>query len=222
MIDSRASGGGTTIRRRRECTGCAHRYTTYEEIERPRLMIVKRDGRSEELSRVKLTASILKACQKRPNHSGNHHSLVEKVIEDLCHQFDREVPSGAVGTRVMEGLRADSTRWPTSAMRALPAVRRSHRFRDRKSKNWRNPMILLRPDCLVFKTPLARNSLLATLSDGGVDRRLRGMAPTRNWSNTLRKPCCIISSRRKVRNRWVRAEFSEALGARVCVGWAST
>jgi len=106
VIDSRASGGGTTIRRRRECTGCAHRYTTYEEIERPRLMIVKRDGRSEELSRVKLTASILKACQKRPVPQEAIDSLVEKIIDDLGNNFDREVPYGAVGTRVMEGLRS--------------------------------------------------------------------------------------------------------------------
>jgi transcriptional repressor NrdR len=106
VIDSRASGGGTTIRRRRECTGCAHRYTTYEEIERPRLMIVKRDGRSEELSREKLTASILKACQKRPVTQEAIDGLVERIIEDLGNNFDREVPYGAVGTRVMEGLRA--------------------------------------------------------------------------------------------------------------------
>jgi transcriptional repressor NrdR len=106
VIDSRASGGGTTIRRRRECTKCGHRYTTYEEIERPRLMIVKRDGRSEELSREKLTASILKACQKRPVTQEAIDSLVEQIIEDLGNNFDREVPYGAVGTRVMEGLRA--------------------------------------------------------------------------------------------------------------------
>src|SRR5438093_10563998 len=66
VIDSRASREGATIRRRRECTACSHRYTTYEQIERPRLMVVKRDGRAEEFSREQLTASILKACQKRP------------------------------------------------------------------------------------------------------------------------------------------------------------
>jgi transcriptional repressor NrdR len=105
VIDSRSSREGATIRRRRECTGCGHRYTTYEEIERPRLMVVKRDGRSEEFSREKLIASIQKACQKRPVLQETITTLVEQVIEDLCHQFDREVPSGAVGTRVMEGLR---------------------------------------------------------------------------------------------------------------------
>ena len=105
MIDSRASGGGTTIRRRRECAGCAHRYTTYEEIERPQLMVLKRDGRFEELSREKLTASIQKACQKRPVTQEAIDGLVEQIIEDLSNNFDREVPYGAVGTRVMDGLR---------------------------------------------------------------------------------------------------------------------
>ena len=105
VIDSRASGGGTTIRRRRECIGCAHRYTTYEEIERPRLIIVKRDGRFEDFTRDKLTASIEKACQKRPVTQEAIAGLVEKIVEDLGHNYDREVPYGAVGTRVMEGLR---------------------------------------------------------------------------------------------------------------------
>jgi len=105
VIDSRASREGATIRRRRECTACQHRYTTYEEIERPRLMVVKRDERSEEFSREKLTASIQKACQKRPVTQETISTLVEEVVEQLCNQFDREVPSGAVGQRVMEGLR---------------------------------------------------------------------------------------------------------------------
>jgi transcriptional repressor NrdR len=105
VIDSRASGGGTTIRRRRECLRCEHRYTTYEEIERPRLMVVKRDGRSEEFSREKLTASLQKACQKRPVTQETIDSLVEKIVDELSNNFDREVPYGAVGARVMEELR---------------------------------------------------------------------------------------------------------------------
>ena len=101
MIDSRASGGGTTIRRRRECLGCEHRYTTYEEIERPHLMVLKRDGRSEELSREKLISSIQKACQKRPVTQEAITELVENILEDLGRNFDREVPYGAIGTRVL-------------------------------------------------------------------------------------------------------------------------
>src|SRR6185312_9354242 len=66
VIDSRASREGATIRRRRECTACQHRFTTYEEIEREELMVVKRDGRREEFSREKLHSGLKKAFQKRP------------------------------------------------------------------------------------------------------------------------------------------------------------
>ena len=105
VIDSRASREGATIRRRRECIACGHRYTTYEEIERPRLMVIKRDGRVEEFSREKLSASLLKACQKRPVAQEAITNLVDQIVEDLGNHFDREVPYGAVGARVMEGLR---------------------------------------------------------------------------------------------------------------------
>jgi len=105
VIDSRASREGATIRRRRECTACTHRYTTYEEIERPKLMVLKRDGRSEEFSREKLTASLQKACQKRPIPQGSIDALVERIVDDLVNHFDREVPYGELGVRVMQGLR---------------------------------------------------------------------------------------------------------------------
>lgn len=105
VIDSRASREGATIRRRRECIGCGHRYTTYEEIERPRLMVIKRDGRAEEFSREKLTASLQKACQKRPVTQETIVSLVDQIVDDLGNRFDRDVPSEALGARVMETLR---------------------------------------------------------------------------------------------------------------------
>jgi len=105
IIDSHASHEDATIRRRRECTACTHRYTTYEEIERPRLLVQKRDGRTEEFSRDKLTASIEKACQKRPVTQDTIRAVVERVTDDLANRFDREVPSGAIGARMMEELR---------------------------------------------------------------------------------------------------------------------
>ncbi len=75
MIDSRSSREGATIRRRRECIQCAHRFTTYEEIERQELMVVKRDGRREGFSREKLHSGLKKAFQKRP--------VGPEVVEDL-------------------------------------------------------------------------------------------------------------------------------------------
>ncbi len=105
MIDSRASREGSTIRRRRECMGCGHRFTTYEEVERPRLMVLKRDDRREEFSREKLTAGLQKACQKRPVSQEAIAELVERIVDDLANTFDREVSCQAIGERVMTGLR---------------------------------------------------------------------------------------------------------------------
>jgi transcriptional repressor NrdR len=105
VIDSRASREGATIRRRRECLSCAHRFTTYEHIERASLMVVKRDGRREEFSREKLLAGIKRACQKRPVTPDQIEDVVEKIIDSLSSEYDREVPYTAVGVRVMDGLR---------------------------------------------------------------------------------------------------------------------
>ena len=105
MIDSRASKEGATIRRRRECLGCEHRFTTYEEIEREQLIVIKRDGRREPFSRDKLHKSIERACQKRPVSAGDIEGAVERVLDNLGRTFDREVPGTEIGERVMRELR---------------------------------------------------------------------------------------------------------------------
>jgi transcriptional repressor NrdR len=105
VIDSRASKEGATIRRRRECIGCGHRFTTYEQIEHDPLMIVKRDGRREEFSRDKLVASLKRACQKRPVSEDDIASSAMRIEDELVSGFDREAPSTAVGERVMRELR---------------------------------------------------------------------------------------------------------------------
>src|SRR5580700_1093654 len=105
VIDSRASREGSTIRRRRECLQCSHRFTTYEEIEHEGLMIVKRDGRREEFSKEKLLSGIKKACQKRPISPKIIEDLVEKIVNDVTDKYEREVPAEAIGKLVMEGLR---------------------------------------------------------------------------------------------------------------------
>ena len=105
VIDSRASREGATIRRRRECLTCAHRYTTYEELEHDGLMVVKRDGRREVFSREKLLSGVRKACQKRPISPRAIEEVVERIAQDVADRFDREVPSMEVGERVMDGLR---------------------------------------------------------------------------------------------------------------------
>src|SRR5438309_11831224 len=105
VIDSRASREGATIRRRRECNGCNYRFTTYEEIERAGLFVLKRDGRREEFSKEKLLSGIRKACQKRPVSPKAIEDLVEKIVDEITDKYDREVPCMALGERGMEGLR---------------------------------------------------------------------------------------------------------------------
>ena len=105
VVDSRASREGATIRRRRECIACEHRCTTYEEVERPGMMIVKRDGRREEFSKDKLLSGVRKACQKRPISPKIIEDLVERIAEAVSNKFEDEVPAEFIGKQVMDGLR---------------------------------------------------------------------------------------------------------------------
>jgi transcriptional repressor NrdR len=106
VIDSRASREGNAIRRRRECLSCQHRFTTYEQIDKPtRLMVLKRDGRHEEFTREKLLSGIHRACQKRPVATEEIEELVDQVYNEVINTYDREVNYREVGERVMNGLR---------------------------------------------------------------------------------------------------------------------
>lgn len=105
VIDSRASREGATIRRRRQCLKCGHRFTTYEEVEHAGLMVVKRDGRREEFSKDKLLSGLKKACQKRPISPKAIEDMLEKIVTAINEKFDREVPGAFIGERVMAELR---------------------------------------------------------------------------------------------------------------------
>ena len=105
VIDSRASREGATIRRRRECTKCGHRFTTYEEFEHEGLMVLKRDSRHEEFSREKLLSGIRKACQKRPVSPQAMEGLVDHIVATVTDKYENEVPAEFIGKMVMEGLR---------------------------------------------------------------------------------------------------------------------
>lgn len=105
VIDSRASREGATIRRRRQCLGCGFRFTTYEEVERGSLVVVKRDGRREDFSKEKLGSGIRKACQKRPISPKLIEDLVERIVNEVSDKHEREVPAEVIGKLVMEGLR---------------------------------------------------------------------------------------------------------------------
>lgn len=68
-------------------------------------MVIKRDGRSEEFSREKLIAGLKRACQKRPVSAKVIEELVDRIVDEINTKYDREVPSMAIGERIMEGLR---------------------------------------------------------------------------------------------------------------------
>src|SRR6202011_5912513 len=104
VIDSRQSRDSSSIRRRRECLSCGYRFTTYEEIERSDLRVVKRDRTHEPFDRRKLVGSLAKAFEKRSV------SLVtlEQAVDDIVHELEtsgREVQSSAIGAKVLEKLR---------------------------------------------------------------------------------------------------------------------
>jgi transcriptional repressor NrdR len=105
VIDSRASREGATIRRRRQCLKCDYRFTTYEEVERAGLEVLKRDDRREEFSREKLMSGIKKACQKRPISPKVIEDMVERIVNEVTDKYEREVPAEAIGKLVMDALR---------------------------------------------------------------------------------------------------------------------
>src|SRR5438128_7305932 len=104
VIDSRQSRDSSSIRRRRQCLSCGYRFTTYEEIERTDLRVVKRDRTHEPFDRRKLASSIAKAFEKRST------SLVtlEEMVDDIIHELEtsgKEVSSAEIGAKVLGKLR---------------------------------------------------------------------------------------------------------------------
>ena len=106
VVDSRISKEGNTIRRRRECLECGHRYTTTETLVRDGMLVIKRDSRREEFDREKLMRAVRAACHKRPIDLEQITMLIEDVIDALEAQYDSEIPSRAIGEGVMQRLRA--------------------------------------------------------------------------------------------------------------------
>ena len=104
VIESRDVAGGKSIRRRRMCSQCMHRFTTYERIERPQLIVVKNDNVREIFNRDKLLAGLYRACEKTPVTSLQIEQLVSEVESQLYECSDPEVPTSKIGELVMEQL----------------------------------------------------------------------------------------------------------------------
>lgn len=105
VVDSRESGPGDAIRRRRECIECGRRFTSYERIEEIPYLVIKKDGRREAFDRGKLTAGLHRACEKRPVSAKSLATLVDEIELMVQDMTDREVEARAIGERVMERLK---------------------------------------------------------------------------------------------------------------------
>lgn len=103
VIDSRESPDG--VRRRRECTGCELRFTTYERVHTTPLLLAKSDGRREPFSTEKLERSVRIACAKRPLEIGAIGKIVTDIDSELHRLGKAEVESRVIGEMVMERLR---------------------------------------------------------------------------------------------------------------------
>lgn len=104
VIESREVSDGDSIRRRRECIECGSRFTTYERIEKPQLVIIKNDGTRQLYNREKLLAGLYRACDKTPVTAMQIDKLVSKVEKKLYSCGEAEIPSGKIGELVMEEL----------------------------------------------------------------------------------------------------------------------
>ena len=108
VLESRASEAGQSIRRRRECLECKHRFTTFERIEFIPITVVKQDGQRESFDRSKLLLGIVRACEKTGIGLQRLEALVEDIEAQLQQQPGRSVTSEVIGQMVLEHLREES------------------------------------------------------------------------------------------------------------------
>ena len=104
VVESRDASDGDTIRRRRECLECAHRYTTYERVERPNLAVIKKDGARELFDRHKLFAAIHRSVGKFLTSDLEIEELVSRVEDELYALGESEVHSRQIGDLVLAEL----------------------------------------------------------------------------------------------------------------------
>ncbi|MFZ5987470.1 MAG: transcriptional regulator NrdR [Bacillota bacterium] len=105
VIDSRPTDEGSAIRRRRECSKCLKRFTTYEKVESLPLMVIKKDKTRQPFNREKLLNGLLRACEKRPVSIDDLERLVESIESQIHNSLQREVTSQAIGEMVMGKLK---------------------------------------------------------------------------------------------------------------------
>lgn len=105
VVDSRSTDDNTTIRRRRECTKCNKRYTTYEKIEDIPVLVVKRDLTRENFNKEKIVNGLIIACQKRPVSRKQIEEIAEEIEKKISNNMLTEIESEKIGEMVMKRLK---------------------------------------------------------------------------------------------------------------------
>lgn len=106
VLESRSTEAGQSVRRRRECLQCKHRFTTYERIEFVPITVIKRDGERESFDRSKLLRGIIRACEKTGISQGRLEEIVDEIEAELQQRIVREVTSNEIGQLVLQRLQA--------------------------------------------------------------------------------------------------------------------
>lgn len=106
VLESRSAESGQSVRRRRECLKCAHRFTTYERIEYVPIVVVKRDGQRQSFDRAKLLHGMIRACEKTGVNNLQLESIADEIEAELQQQSIREISSNEIGEFVLQRLRA--------------------------------------------------------------------------------------------------------------------
>ena len=105
VIDSRSADDDRTIRRRRECTACGRRFTTYETIEVTPVLVVKNNGTRESFNAEKIRNGVIKSCEKRPVSMSVIDDLVADISKQVYNSMESEISTKAIGEMVMERLK---------------------------------------------------------------------------------------------------------------------
>lgn len=105
VIDKRAVATENKYRRRRECSSCNKRYTTYEQIRDINMVVIKKDGRREPFIREKIKNGVIKACEKRPISNVQIERVVSEIENKLRMHKSNEIKSGVIGEMVIKKLK---------------------------------------------------------------------------------------------------------------------
>ena len=106
VVDSRPVEDGLATRRRRECTKCKKRFTTFEKIENSLLVVVKKDGTRESFDKNKIVNGIMKACQKTKVTYEDVQRIADNIERGLSNTMEKEIQSTNIGLLIMEELKA--------------------------------------------------------------------------------------------------------------------